>query len=66
MNTKPELSARRLAIAAALVVGGAGLAAADVSVGIGWGLALVGAALAAESRTDHSPGRRRGPLRSWR
>jgi hypothetical protein len=37
---------RRRAIPAALVLGGVGLAAAEVSVGIGWGLAVVGAALA--------------------
>jgi hypothetical protein len=37
---------RRHAIPSALVVGGVGLAAADVSVGIGWGLVLAGAALA--------------------
>ena len=37
---------RRHAIPAALVAGGVGLAAADVSAGIGWGLALGGAALA--------------------
>jgi hypothetical protein len=60
MDTKRKPSARRHpipaeraphrlwphAIASALVVGGAALAAADVSVGIGWGLALVGATLA--------------------
>jgi hypothetical protein len=39
---------RRHAIASALVVGGAALAAADVSVGIGWGLVLAGAALAVQ------------------
>lgn len=37
---------RRHTIPSALVVGGVGLAAADVSVGIGWGLVLTGAALA--------------------
>jgi hypothetical protein len=39
---------RRHAIAGALIVGGVGLAAADVSVGIGWGLVLAGAALAVQ------------------
>src|SRR5215210_6117513 len=62
MDTKREPSARRhsiraeralhrlrrQAIASTLVVGGAALAAADVSVGIGWGLVLVGAALAVQ------------------
>jgi hypothetical protein len=37
---------RRYAIPSALVVGGVGLAAAGVPVGIGWGLVLAGAALA--------------------
>src|SRR5215211_7204599 len=64
MDTKREPSARphpiraeralhRLrphVIPSALVVGGAGLAAADVSVGIGWGLVLAGAALAVQPR----------------
>jgi len=36
---------RRHAIPSALVVGGVGLAAAGVPVGIGWGLVLAGVAL---------------------
>jgi hypothetical protein len=39
---------RRNAIPAALIVGGVGLAGADVSVGVGWGLVLAGAALAVQ------------------
>jgi hypothetical protein len=53
----------RHAIPAALVVGGVSLAAADVSVGVGWGLVLAGAALAVQPYPG-SP--RRGPVRSWR
>ena len=43
---------RRHVIPSALIVGGVGLAAADVSAGIGWGLAVVGAALALQPQAQ--------------
>ena len=72
---------RRHAIPSALVVGGVGLAAAGVPIGVGWGLVLAGAALAFQpygGSTRDSSGQAgaasgrvraatgRGPVTSWR
>jgi len=70
MHTERELTARqhpirveravhrlrRHVIPSALIVGGVGLAAADVSVGIGWGLAVMGAALALQPHHGYREG----------